>query len=823
MAFEPKSDIKFMLYYVGFPKEWKEQLIKIQRAFNPNWKDEYGIATYGLKKSLDAWLDGVISMKSLSINSNDERWLVSCDKEIDIDRLFQLIRIWVASYFANGCKEDKKKNVEPLVKEFLDNMDISSLQSLAGCCQEVLFSAENKLGEDYSYTALPLIAVNRFIGKSLIINGREIKFNYAGKNHLISDIQGKWKNIFSYGIEFTLQTTPPERNPIFLCNTVIHRWIPSNYKPPYFREKINAHIWGEDSRIYKLPICYGYNREEERGFYFWDKVEENCYNLYNYHNLPNATGLLENISDYISKNKVKITLPYKNGMDKYGFNTNKIGVGVSVVDKHSIYEGVYDKISDIVDKCVEVERFDNKNIIVNEITLAEKDLTFEKNNEFANRFAECLNDNEFNLEIYYANDLEEYADVVLNQARESFVSNENITFNISKKPLGFMGEELENDKKKGALKRIEEIKDNIEPTDEIIGCIILLPGKESFKSCDPKSAIRCGFAHTNRLTQFITPWLEDKDEKEDEQGNKDEKHKISSAFEDLVRQFGFLMPIKKDTKLIDVPAIAMHTMTQLNCVNGKARYLPIFVIVDYKKGSVTVECDALSRINIPYREAGIELAKLSLDEDFSEKCNNASRNMFKQKMKKWKSLYKNKDALVLIESNGNTRAICPEISDSSISKYEYNKLYCPKEINIGTKENSYMESFENSKLRLLRIRCNGEVPDYFTNRSTEGKYVATSGIFKYNNDFWAIAPKPKDNAYNKSYYKTKSSNPLQKFAECHMIEIYPIMLQNEDEAIDWVRYTNAMRNRHIQYDNLTVKPMALHLAQKLEEYILQLK
>lgn len=54
-----------------------------------------------------------------------------------------------------------------------------------------------------------------------------------------------------------------------------------------------------------------------------------------------------------------------------------------------------------------------------------------------------------------------------------------------------------------------------------------------------------------------------------------------------------------------------------------------------------------------------------------------------------------------------------------------------------------------------------------------------------------------------------------------MIEFYPIQLQKGDDPKEWVIYANSLRKGAIQYDEAAVLPIPLHMAAKLEEYILQ--
>ncbi len=102
-----------------------------------------------------------------------------------------------------------------------------------------------------------------------------------------------------------------------------------------------------------------------------------------------------------------------------------------------------------------------------------------------------------------------------------------------------------------------------------------------------------------------------------------------------------------------------------------------------------------------------------------------------------------------------------------------------------------MQELNHSGVRLIRIRRNGEVPDYYTEISSKEGYSATSGVFRYGKDYWAIAGRPDDKSYTSSYKKTTYDLPYQKFAERDMIEIYPIQLQKDDDPDEWVIYTNS--------------------------------
>lgn len=152
--------------------------------------------------------------------------------------------------------------------------------------------------------------------------------------------------------------------------------------------------------------------------------------------------------------------------------------------------------------------------------------------------------------------------------------------------------------------------------------------------------------------------------------------------------------------------------------------------------------------------------------------------------------------------------------------------YCPKQINVGMPNNPNPLSLLDSGVRIIRIRRNQEVPDYFTNlsmKSTEEhlQYTSASGIFKYEDVYWGIHTKPNDIHYTNSFKESKIAFPRHRFAEKDMIEFYPLQLQPGDNAASWIFYANELRKIPIQYSEATVLPLPLHLATALEEYLFE--
>ena len=178
----------------------------------------------------------------------------------------------------------------------------------------------------------------------------------------------------------------------------------------------------------------------------------------------------------------------------------------------------------------------------------------------------------------------------------------------------------------------------------------------------------------------------------------------------------------------------------------------------------------------------------------------------------------------MVQSDGNTRAVWGGISDKEIGGYDKAKAYYPTQVNVGMPQSPYLLSLANSGVRIIRIRSNQEVPDYFTELRVKvsdenSQRSSTSGIFKYEDVYWGIHTKPNDNRYTRSFRESKINCPRHSFAEKDMIELYPLQLQPDDDAASWIFYTNALRDIPIQSNRSTLLPLPLHLAKGLEEYL----
>ena len=805
---------------VPFPEHWKEALLEIARKNNPRFKDEYGLPTNALKKLVESWMEGVIALAPLKKGSIDDRWLTSCSpySEKDIQALCELIKVWVKGTYVTSFRASPmallvKKLASDFCKEIKPDAFLP-LQSSATVC----LTFENGTVSEEAYQAVPLLAINHLLGKEIILHGQALRLCCATKNQLISRplSDPNSQHQYSFVFDFSVQTTPPQRKALLLCQMSIRRWVPDALKKdraPILKENINAHIKVGEDKYCQVQIAYNYTSKKVD----WKEQDKECYNIWGYEALPSAEDVMMDPPAYAAH----ILLPYKNGM--WGMKESKIGTGVSVVDKASLHQSIFGLLQDcdMVLEQPEATRISRRG---QNFSCLRNPQEYSSSEEFRQWVKKCVETDEINFEIYgmWQDPVQqELLRQIQDKIEQDFGPNTPtscLQICCICKEVGNLTDAMPDDRKETKIRYCDEMAATIGKTDVVTACMFVLPGQDQYsKGGDPKRVIRNAFAQTGRVVQFITP--------EENEGYS----KIQNAVYDLYRQLGvvtLLNPSKELPPLANTPCVGMHLYTQVHGIANKARFLPLYVTVNIPEGKTRVYCDAFSKRGVSYREACLEMAKLFWDSNLEQRCVEASRVPAKQKLIELKNHFYSKEdsVLLVVQSDGTTRAVWSGISDKEIGCYDVIESYCPTEINVGMPKSPYKMSLLDSGVRIIRIRSNQEVPDYYTDlskKSTEERLQLTSssGIFQYGDVYWGIHAKPNDPQYTSSFKASRIDHPKQRFAEKDMIELYPLQLQPGDTAENWVFYTNALRHIPIQYNQSLVLPLPLHLAEGLEEYL----
>ena len=821
LAYELRPDMVRTLYYQGFPERWKTRLLEFFRAAKPDMKDEYGLPTDSLKKMILAWMDGVVNMNPLKKFTDDRKWLTSCTPydDLGLQRLCRFIKIWCCVTFSRTTYKFMPAYVEKNVAEFCDSMQWEELKELQTQEEVTLTMADGTVSGE-AYGAVPLLVVNRLLGKIISLQGREMRLAYAGKNELISQPleEPKSHNQYSFVFTFSLQTTPPARYALLLCHMSIRRWIHTPWDTEdniYPDNMIQAYIQTSKNKFCQVNI-WGNFRKKETG---WFSRDEQCYDVCDFEPLPVAQDVLKHPADFASR----ILLPYKNGMK--GFKPSKIGTGIPVLDKAVLHSEIQKILGEIV---LEAEPEAVSIGHRNNIPVFDSPLKYKSREEFREWVKSCTETDEITFELYGLWQ-DERQKVLLNQIRDKICEDFGENSEESCMKIQIIPREtqnlvvgLENSCTQTNIKHSRYVEKTLGNAGRVTGCVVVIPSAESYlHKGDPKQAVRNGFALTGRVVQFINPPENDKETN---------AAKIAHCVYDLYRQLGIVTLIdfskKKQKPMLSVPCVGLHICTQVHNRIKKARFMPLTVCVDLQTGRSRVSCDAFPKQNISYREACLQMGQLFWKDNLEAICIEASRQPAKQLLLQMKNVYRSPEdkVMLLVVSDGNTRPLWNGISDKEIGEYELDQEYCPKSINVGKKTSPYAMELLKSGIRIVRIRTNQEVPDYYTGMSSKStaekaQRESNSGVFRYGETYWRIASRSNDGRYRKSFYESRINHPKQDYAEKDMTEIYPMQLQLEDQSSDWVLFTDALCALPLQYSMTTVLPLPLHLAKGLEEYL----
>lgn len=837
MAMIPKTNISFKLFFLSFPKEWKELMVKLQLSIDPKFNTMYNLKTNVLYGYLNGWLDDVVQITPMKQDSDDSKWFVSLN-EPDVEKICEIIQIWIAGEYRNHYK--KTEETEIIADELMAMIEPKVLRSGISVEETVMFDPKGHALTDYAFNAFSLYAANALNGKTITVCGQELTFSNCGSKMLmsqpISDSKSK-PNYYSIGLQLSLQTTPPERTCMLLIDCSVKRFISDVWKDKiYLNEDIHAYISLGNNKYRTITLRQKYEKadsdNESKCIHYWDLPEKNCYNLYTPRLLPNADDVLCHPEQYLKDNsKPQILLPYKFAMD---FANERIGTGISIKDKQEIFSQLSKLMKEYADMAEPAQPINQSKAVHN--TPSSKTSKAELQRIHRERLKQCTGMTELRIEIYGHSSDHELSEKIKGEF-ESYLGGEEyqsvFPVDIVEKELGSLSDMMEDDTYMSHIQRIEAVKKQVEKSDKIVGAIVILPDMRD-EAGDPKYALRAGFAETNRITQFITP----DGSKQDDTKDDPPEHRVKGAVMDMLRQFGYTEFCEKrgmkNNPAFDADTVGMYVLHQLKplwaeksrSAKDTARFLPVYVTYNVRSGKVSVDSDLLEKRHLSYPEALIAFSKLSRDKDFVQKCVDSSRSGFRTKLLGLHSLYNNENALVLSQANGITRQFWLGLTDKKISEYHFTSPYIPEMIEIGTKNYSDMRSFCDTGIRIIRIRENHsthEVPDYYTEFNDKGDCISASGVYRYKDVFWGLESRPNTKEYTLSYKESKFTKPSLNFDECELVEYYPIQLQVDDDVEQWASYANYLREVMPEVNRSVRLPAPLHFASKIEEYLLLVK
>lgn len=812
MTFIPKNTT-IKVYTLGFPSLWKEKLVALAIAAKPSFNYElYMLPLCGMLGKLCAnWIHGLIEISNLRKNSDDSKWIV-CLSEINehmCEEICVNLKAAALSYY------DVKKNderVKVALADFLNVINPDELYQYVSQDEVEIIDQNGKIANSYAYNGLCLSIMAKLNGKTIRLDGEDLILNRSARNELMSQVLSAPNgDLYAFVFSFSLQTIPADNYPILLLNCSRRRFKNStNRSQKFLKNNMGVYVKHQNETCYyRLEMGYSF----EKNGIEWDRADRKCYNFIYPNGLPDANEIIGAVEKFNSTQCNPQILCVISAENSYGSET-KVGVGVGVKDEESIYNSIYKLISDVVDKSPLMA----KAIIKRPKLNPDKELKDIRSCLSKTGYKEAL------IEIYsFSKDLY-LAEKIKNEIDELLIpsgfENADFHFHVEIRTLGDYAEPLpkaEYAKETERNARIRLISDRLGrlPENIMAGSIVILPKNES-KEKDAKDLLRCGFAMTNRVTQFVNSVCDGVQGEEEAFG-----YKIKNTIYDLLRQFGYTKSPTQWNKLPKYPIIAIDASTNLWSMSGKkVRALPMMLKFNADDRMVTVESPVLNNgLPVPYYKACLELCNLSMSRDCDTLCNESTRRYVEQRMKGLENIYRDRDAIVIVSGDGFVRSeLWPGISNKKIATYSFIAKNCPDSIDVGNKNMSVLLNLNNSKLRVVRIRANDEIPDYYL---TDGIHPSgnADGIYSYYDVFYAsTAEKSQDKTYRFGEKECSISHPRHNYREKRLIEYFPLKLCADDDPISIINYLNELRGLSPQFNKVTNLPLPLHYLNLIKEY-----
>lgn len=406
-------------------------------------------------------------------------------------------------------------------------------------------------------------------------------------------------------------------------------------------------------------------------------------------------------------------------------------------------------------------------------------------------------------------------------------------------------------RKKAINIRMDEVAETVNkmpPVTGKIGVLVELYGENHWKPewTDPQAAIRLGFAQEkiDRVSKFIVPEHEEL-KKKYEKAAKDEGRELNRLEQNEINDLQEELPQKAITSFLDLlrllgvqiapPHIVIPSAilpepltyvglflvnrTSKTSAHGKQQLIPVMVKTCSDSQTIEATFNGLSDW-IPYDEAlrQINTKGKSITGDSNE-LKKEIKGLIKRMLQS-KEL-RGKDTLLLCDAQ-NIRRYWSWLQDTQISQ---------DGIVFGTESPQLMP-----KLRVVRVRQDGETPEWYALHDKEKQKVklfdnlaeleqisvATEGLFNTDSNeriFLSIGQKSNTMPKEKLDF-SKFDKPQLHWSNPAILELVVACIQPEDEPWHWVVLTHELRRMALQYKDTLARPIVLHLAAQMADYVL---
>ena len=844
----PKRTVEVL----NFPENWKSELRNLIADVTGRPRDQINIPIYVLNQAMRALVPDLVFIEKKAAYAGEKPWLYSA-VPIDQEALFLIVKAWLKVQFP--------KIPENRLRDLLNQFSLNDLQ-----WKTTEFSFEN--GEELpNGTAEPesnaFILTPHFLASQLTQNNVNIQFGSEvlrfRRAPLSIGTTGaeviSWPPIsyeqwyWSVVITFTVQTVPFQSFPVVNCDLSVRRWasLPLKFLPqnqetsiylltqvPWIERLHQSNSFQVASiQWQQLTRANSSNTQQNWGWNWGSNLAPLLNNLNRQHPFPNPEDIVQNPLSALNLNgNSTAALVYRNGIEP----KHDVQGGFGPADRRLLAEKIQELIAPEWEFVEPLKRIQlNYTVPGNPFFPT---ATLKKNVEYSELKRQCCSaivetiGNHLRVEIWHQQ--QRTVEAIINAVKDclgipesaSFpyqFPNLDFTLDIHSEPLGKRGDELELDSKvqriterrrRAVEERSQEIQNSVDSVSGITVAFVELDNEDKFKQYqDPKDAIRRGFAFANRLTQFITT------------EKKGLSHRASNGFLDLLRQLGVQAnPPKVEFKTSQKPELIvipepLHYVGVWSPTSTDGSIQRVPVMVHMASNSTEIQATALGFENnqwLPYREALLKIAR--------GEARGVSRP--EQAMSFIQQILKG-DVLPL----GDTLLLCHAQNLRFSWKWLQNKNISQNEVSFGI-ENK--QAISKSKgLRIVRIRDNQgyETPEWFAYEDNEQGW--SKGVFRMGERVFASTsnkPKQFQAPVNLSKVSTATSkrgknlepSPNTYFWNPSLVEITVACIQPGDGIEPWAMLTHELRYLANHYDEALKLPLPLHLAKKMQDYVLLL-
>jgi len=875
LAFQFASDItppEHEFSFLEFPEHWKNSLRKLQSEAWNRSPDKVTIPVKNLNKALRALVPDLISIVPNAHQSGKRSWLYST-MHIEEKSLYSIVSAWVRTEFPKASYESRNRVLTELQPE--DLIWKSKTLDLTSWTQEENGTA--KLNGD-AFVVLPDFLAARLSQSDVSIRfgPNPLHFRRAplapGRSgaELVSwpplwhtDRQGnQWA--YSVVLLITVQTIPFQSFPVIHCDFSLRRWgsqpirrIPGGEetsmalltKVPWLRGLHHS------NSFQVAPVKWSYIPEKDR------QEEESKFRLTWGSNLvslldklhfqrpfPDPQEIIESPEAAMNLDgKSSAAIFFRHGMKpKHG-----VGAGLLPGDRHPLAEqlaGYFKPFLVFTDPLKRAEysvsreanpffekiKKSKKSTGEDEIAQAKKAL-YEKcrgliNAAVGDRLTIEIRYQSSTIRNAFIKAICEILGLTIPADTPHTWHTPELILTLETELLGPIGSELgldqnikgEKDRLHRAInQRVDQIKESISLAMESTATLIELAGKDGFKGDeDPKYAIRKGFAHVGRLTQFITP------EKSDKQADDEEKaslpHRAKASILDMIRQLGVQ---------IGKPKIALDDLPD------PLHYVGLWLIKQYASSSPTRTQQMLPvLVYMASNTTGIKatapgLDWLSYSEALLAIAQGKTKGFQLNELRKAMPVIRKK--IEEVASLGHTLLLCHAQNSRQMWSWLANKKITIDNLAFGNGNPQPITDWP--ELRIVRVRDSqgNETPEWYA--QDEDKIGFAKGLFQMTDRVFAstydkgkqqkgISPSISKAKDWKGLKMKESRPPLPGTNAWNpgLFELTVAGLQPDDKAWLWAVVAHELRNIALHYDEPTALPLPLHLAKQMKEYSLSL-